>query len=76
MKKTFRLTDEEHKKLVELYTQSQRTPAILVGGTRDLASLAWEETRKYMDELGKKYGYHPETAAISKGSLEFEAEKI
>lgn len=36
----------------------------MIGG-RDLASLAWDQVRAKMDELGKKYGYNPKTVQIN-----------
>lgn len=33
---------------------------------KDWATLAWNEVRDYMDELGKKYGYDPATHAVNK----------
>ena len=78
MRQTFKLTDEEHKKMIELHDRALNTPVIVLGKTMttpDLATTAWNEVRAYMDELGKKYGYDPKTAIISKDSPQFEAEK-
>jgi len=35
-----------------------------------------KELRNYMDSLGEKYGYKPETAVINPNSLSFEAEPV
>ena len=77
--KTFTLSDEEHKKLLELYQRAENTPVMAMSvadglAGRDFASTAWNEVRNFMDELGKKYGYKAQTAQIDPEKLTFEAE--
>ena len=64
-----KITDEENKKLQDLYKEAQNTPVIAMSVKdgmegRDWATQAWNRVREYMDELGKKYGYDPATHAI------------
>jgi len=68
-KKAIKLSEEDRKRLVELYRTAQTTPMIAFNskdalGGRDLASLAWEQVRIFMDRLGKKYGFNPVICAI------------
>ncbi len=73
--KTFKLTEEEHEKVVELYKTAQNTPVVLLFGKTDLSKEAWDAVRRYMDYLAHKHGYDPETGQISMDSPEFEAEE-
>ena len=64
-----KITEEENNKLQELYKTAQTTPVIapsvqagLEG--RDLATLAWNDVRDYMDALAKKYNYDPTKYAV------------
>jgi hypothetical protein len=64
-----RLTDEEHKRLTELFNEAHTTPMIalttkaaLTG--QDMATQAWNTYRSFLDALGKKHGYDPSTAKI------------
>ena len=77
MMKTFQLTDEEYKKLIELYARAERAPMIIMQmGQPSWSEQAWDRVREYLNELGKKYGYVPETAQISKSKLEFQAQEM
>ena len=74
-----KLTSEEHSRLMELYQKARNTPMIAMTtqdalSGKDWATQAWDEVRAYMDELGKRYGYIPQTAQISPKSPEFEAD--
>jgi len=63
------LTPEEYKKMVELYQRARNTPVIgfstkqMIEG-KDLASLAWDDVRKYQEDMGQKYGYDPKNHGI------------
>ncbi len=75
--KTFKLTEEEHKRVVELYNTAQNTPVITMGlDQKSFSETAWDDVRRYMDELAKRYGYDPATGQISMDSPEFEAEEV
>lgn len=68
---TIVITEEEHKRLQDLYNKAQNTPVIAMSVKdglegRDFATLAWNEVRNYMDRLGEKYGYDPATHAVNK----------
>ena len=52
-----KLNEEDRKKLTELYQTAHTTP-------EDMASIAWDNVRKCMDKLGKKYGYNPAICTI------------
>ncbi len=74
------LEEADFKKLVELYTKAQRTPMIAMSvadgiAGRDWSTMAWNEVRAFMDQLGKKYGYKPQTAQISMDSSTFQVEE-
>lgn len=62
--KIIKLSEEDRKELADLYHTAQTTPVIaltcqdMLEG-RDWATLAWNDVRKKMDELGKKYGFDP-----------------
>jgi len=73
--KNFTITEEEHKKLLKLYDEATSTPVMIVGGV-DISAHAWKSVKDYMEELGKKYGYNPQTAKIKRDSLTFEAEEV
>jgi len=76
--KPIKLSDEDRKRLVELYRTAQTTPMIALSSKdalegRDLATSAWNDVRTFMDSLGKKYGFNsvisaidPETGIVSK----------
>ncbi len=67
------LSLEEHAKLVELYQQARTTPYLVFGQHgENAADSAWNDVRRYMDELARKYGYDPKTARISMDSPSFE----
>ncbi len=68
------LSPEDHARLVELYRIAQTTPVLYFAPGRDTASSAWEEVRRFMDELGKRYGYDPRKAQISMDSPTFEVD--
>lgn len=63
------LSPEEYKIMVELYQRAKTTPVIgfstkqMLEG-KDLASLAWNDVRKYQEEMGRKYGYDPKSHGI------------
>ena len=70
------LSNEDHKKLVELYEHAQTTPVLVFGSMgQNTADSAWSDVRRFMDELGEKYGFIPQTAAISKDSPSFFAQE-
>lgn len=61
-----KLSDEDRQELAELYHRAQTTPVIITGfGTEDQATLAWNSVRKFMDVLGKKYGFDPTVYSIN-----------
>ena len=65
-----KLSNDDKDKLAELYHRAQTTPVIAFDSAaaragEDMATLAWNSMRKFMDELGKKYGYNPAVCAIN-----------
>ena len=60
-----KLTNDDKDKLAELYHKAQTTPVVFVGDCEDMATLAWNSVRKFMDVLGKKYGFNPAVCAIN-----------
>ena len=65
-----KITEDENKKLQDLYKTAQNTPVIAMSVKdglegKDWANLAWDKVRQYMDELANKYGYDPATHAIN-----------
>jgi len=58
------LSEEDRKELVQLYETAETMPVIgfsvrqMIEG-ENLASLAWNRVRQFMDKLGKKYGFNP-----------------
>jgi hypothetical protein len=75
---TIVLSEKDRKEIVKLYRRAQTTPVIglsvsdMIHG-RDFASLAWNNVRKKMTELGEKYGYDPRKHAINYETGEIEA---
>jgi len=72
---SIKLSEEDRKKLAKLYETAQTTPMIAMSMQdglegRDWATLAWNEVRNFMDELGKKYGYDPKTNMVNKDTGE------
>lgn len=64
--KSIKLNEEDRQKLVKLYHKAQITPVIIIGfGIEDQATLAWNRVRKFMDELGKRYGFDPSVYSIN-----------
>ncbi len=73
--RTVTLSAEEHAKLLELHRHARTTPYLVFGQHgENTADSAWDGVRRYMDELGRKYGYDPKTARISMGSPTFEVD--
>ncbi|HZF21101.1 MAG TPA: hypothetical protein VEZ43_01385 [Dongiaceae bacterium] len=72
--KTITLRREDHEKLVKLWEATITTPVIYTSPGRSWADSAVDEMRAFMDELGKRYGYNPQTARISRDTSTFEAE--
>ncbi len=73
MTRTVTLSAEEHAKLVELYERAWATPVLVFGQHgENTADSAWNDVRRYMDELGRKYGYEPKRARIGMDSPSFE----
>ena len=69
-KKKVRLNNSDREKLAELYNRAQTTPVIAfnLGAARageNMATLAWNSVWKFMDVLGKKYGFNPTVCAIN-----------
>ena len=61
-----KLNNEDREELAELYRKAQVTPVIITGfGVEDQATLAWNSVRKFMDKLGKKYGFDPSVYSIN-----------
>jgi hypothetical protein len=70
---TIKLSNEDREKLAKLYKTAETTPVIAftcqdMAEGRDFASLAWNDVRNFMDELGKKYGFDPKKVAISRAT--------
>ena len=70
MEKINQLSEEDTKKLLELYNRAQNTPVIAMSledglRGRDFASLAWNELRDFQKELGNKYRYDWNRAAVN-----------
>jgi hypothetical protein len=70
MSKAIKLSEEDREKLAKLYETAQKTPMIALSSQdmlegRDFASLAWNDVRNFMNELGKKYGFDPKKVGIS-----------
>ena len=65
-----KLNEEDRKELTALYQIAQTTPMIAMSSKdalegKDFSTLAWNRVRKFMDALGKKYGFDPVVSAIS-----------
>jgi hypothetical protein len=74
--KTVTLSEADFKELVQRYQHAQTTPVLVFGSLgQNTADSAWADVRRFMDELGKKYGYNPRTAKISMDKHTFEAEE-
>jgi hypothetical protein len=79
-KRKITLTDEEFNKISNLYqvaldATSQSTlgsGGSSLSGNSKYKQKAWHEVQKYMNELGKKYGYDPEKYVINKNTKELE----
>ena len=56
---------DDLKRLNQLYHNAASTPVICFPPGPDWAASAWEECRRFMDELGRKYGYDPRVATIN-----------
>ena len=54
-----KLNEEERKALADLYRKAQTTPVIFFGDYKDMATIAWNSVRKFMDKLGEKYDFVP-----------------
>ena len=55
-----KLSEEDRKNLVDLYTTAETTPVLYLSGRPpSAADLAWDAVRNFMDELGKKYSFNP-----------------
>ena len=65
MSTKIKITEEEYKKVQELYQKAAETPLMLMNGV-DINSEAWRNVRKYMDMLGKKYNYDPAKNTINR----------
>ncbi len=66
---------KEHARLVDLYQRARTTPYLVFGQHgENTADSAWHGVRRYMDELGRKYGYDPKRARISMESASFEVD--
>ena len=59
------LNNEDRKELAELYHKAQTTSVIFVSGCEDMATIAWNSMRKFMDKLGEKYGFDPSIYSIN-----------
>ena len=73
--KSIKLNRKDRHRLAELYRWAQTTPVIafnLEAACRgeDQATLAWNNVRKFMDELGKEYGFDPATSSINSNTGE------
>ena len=61
-----KLSNSDREKLTKLYYKAQTTPVIAfnlasaVEG-KDMATLAWNHVREFIDKLGNKYGFDPTT---------------
>jgi hypothetical protein len=51
------LEKEDLKRLIDLTTKAENTPAIYCG--YDWSKKAWGDVRRYWEELGKKYKFNP-----------------
>lgn len=60
-----KINKDDREKLAEIYHKAQTTPVISFGICEDMATLAWNRVRNFMDKLGKKYGFNPATCAIN-----------
>ena len=60
MNRTIKLSEEDRKELVKLYERAQTTPVIKMSmSSPSWATQAWDDVRRKMDVLGKKYGFDP-----------------
>ena len=69
------VTEEECSKLVSLFKRAQNTPVIAMSVQdglegKDFASLAWDDVRKYYDELAKKYDFDVTKKCINQKTRE------
>ena len=60
-----KLNEEERKALADLYRKAQTTPVIFFGDYKDMATIAWNSVRKFMDKLGEKYDFVPSIYSIN-----------
>lgn len=63
-----KLTEEEIKKILKLYTDAQNTPVIKFSSDpneKDMATQAYDKVREFQQELGKKYNYDWEKHGIN-----------
>jgi len=55
-----KLSEEDRQELVKLYARARTTPVIKMSTLGpSWADQAWDDVRRKMDELGKKYGFNP-----------------
>lgn len=55
-----KLTEEETNELVRLYQRMQSAPIVMLDHKHDYHEQCTEDVRRYMDNLGKKYGFDPQ----------------
>ena len=60
MKRTFTLSEEDWKALMETSASARSTPVILIAG-RDASADAHRRIMVLWDEMGEKYGFIPST---------------
>ena len=59
------LNADDRKELAKLYQKAQTTPVIFFGDCSDMATIAWNRMRKFMDTLGEKYDFDPSVYSIN-----------
>ena len=62
------VTNEEKEKLFKKFKRASNTPVIKVGNS-SMAHSAWDDVRRYMDELAQKYDVETERSDGSKFSV-------
>lgn len=64
--KRITISKQDRRKLADLMSKAQNTPAISFQlGKPSMADVAWATVKRFMDSLGKRYGYDPSCHAIN-----------